>query len=108
MRLNSGLAIGLVELLKPSVAEGLDHVLSIALRFTVVEIVAEVDSQVRESGPGAPGIEILAGLCMDCPQGFTGLGVPSRRFSWLICLPLQSHCELRWTKRLERIYVGRM
>jgi hypothetical protein len=37
MRLNSGLAVGLVESLKSGMAERLDHLLTITLRFTVVK-----------------------------------------------------------------------
>jgi len=37
MRLNSGLAVGLVELLKPGMAEGLYHTLSITPQFMVVK-----------------------------------------------------------------------
>ena len=41
MRLNSGLAASLVERLKPGMAERLDHLLTITLRFTDVKMVAE-------------------------------------------------------------------
>jgi hypothetical protein len=37
MRLNSGLAVGLVEFLKSRMAEGLYHLLSVTLRFAVVK-----------------------------------------------------------------------
>jgi hypothetical protein len=60
MRLNSGLAVGLVEPLKPGMAEGLDHPLSITLQFIVVKIIAEdiPRSENPEVGHPAPGDQL--------------------------------------------------
>jgi hypothetical protein len=68
MRLNSGLAVGLVELLKSGMAERLDHLLSITLRFTDVKIIAEDISRVRKSGAGAAAPSFVIGLGPRAPS----------------------------------------